>query len=91
MMTEEILTAIGEMKNNKADRLDNIPSEMLKTLGEEAMKELIQICRDIYNTGEWPEDFLQTIILIYNSESLFATYVHTNKNSKSTAQRNLNI
>src|SRR5688572_10912810 len=24
------------------------------------MKELVQLCKDIYNTGVWPEDFLQT-------------------------------
>ena len=27
------------------------------------MKELVQLCKDIYNTGVWPEDFLQTIMV----------------------------
>ena len=27
------------------------------------MKELVQLCKDIYNTGVWPENFLQTIMV----------------------------
>src|SRR6218665_3004132 len=51
------------MKNNKAQGFDNINAEILKSLGEKALKELIQLCQDIYRTGEWPEDFLQTILI----------------------------
>ena len=51
------------MKNNKAEGIDNIPAEILRSLGEKALKELIQLCQDIYRTGEWPEVFLQTILI----------------------------
>ena len=27
------------------------------------MKELVQLCQDIYRMGKWPEDFLQTILI----------------------------
>src|SRR6218665_1320293 len=63
LVKEEILAAIKGMKNNKAEGIDNIPVEVLKSLGEKALKKLIQLCQDIYRTGEWPEDFLQTILI----------------------------
>ena len=59
----DFLAAIGEIKNNKAEGIDNIPIEMLKTFGEKTMKELVQLCKEIYNTGVWPEDFLQTVMV----------------------------
>ena len=47
LLKEEILAAIGEMKNNKAEGIDNIPTEIIKNLGEKAMKELVQLCTHI--------------------------------------------
>ena len=34
LLKEEILAAIGEMKNNKAEGIDNILTEIIKNLGE---------------------------------------------------------
>src|SRR3954471_18301864 len=44
----EILLAISEMKEGKAAGVDEIPSEMLKSLGEKATQELCDICTDMY-------------------------------------------
>jgi hypothetical protein len=63
VLKDEVWTAINEMKNNKAEGVDNIPAEILKNLGEKATEELVRLCQDIYNTGKWPEDFLQTIMI----------------------------
>lgn len=63
VLKDEVLAAINDMKNNKAEGADNIPAEILKILGEKATGELIRLCQDIYNTGKWPEDFLQTIMI----------------------------
>src|ERR1043165_833317 len=62
-MREEVLAAIRDMKNNKAEGMDNIPIEILRNLGDRATDELVRICQDIYRTGVWPEDFLQTIVI----------------------------
>ena len=50
LLTEDILAAINYMKTNKAERIDNIPAEILKSLGEKTLKELIQLFQDIYRT-----------------------------------------
>ncbi len=63
LLREEILAAINEMKNNKAEGIDNIPVEVLRILGEKATDELVSICQDIYRRGIWPEDFLQTVMI----------------------------
>ncbi len=63
LLREEILAAIGEMKNNKSEGIDNIPVEMLRILGDKAMDELVGICHEIYRSGIWPEDFLQTVMI----------------------------
>jgi len=52
-LKNEILAAIGEIKNNKAEGIDNIPIEMLKTFGKKAMTELVQLCWEIYITKEY--------------------------------------
>ena len=63
LLREEVLAAINELKNNKAEGIDSIPAEILKGLGEKAMNELVRLCQEIYDTGIWPEDFLQSIMI----------------------------
>jgi hypothetical protein len=63
LLEEEILAALREMKDDKAEGIDNIPVEMLKILGEKARSEFIGICKDVYKTGIWPKDFLQTVLV----------------------------
>src|SRR6267154_6112288 len=43
VLKSEILLAISEMKEGKAVGVDEIPTEMLKSLGEKAMQELCDI------------------------------------------------
>ena len=59
-MKSEILLAISEMKEGKAAGVDEIPSEMLKSLGEKATQELCDICKDMYEEEKWPDDFTRT-------------------------------
>jgi hypothetical protein len=58
ILKDEINQALKEMKLGKAEGIDCIPAEFLKTLGEKAKEELVEICQQIYETGKWPEDFL---------------------------------
>ena len=53
MLRDEINQAIKEMKLRKAEGIDCIPGEFLKTLGEKAKEELVELCQQIYETGKW--------------------------------------
>ena len=61
ILEEEVVTAIKELKNNKAEGIDEIPAELLKCMGNTAVKVFIHLCQKIYETGKCPADFLQTI------------------------------
>ena len=51
------------MKVKKSEGIDEIPAEFIKSLGEKATEELVKICQTIYESGEWPDDFMQTIMV----------------------------
>ena len=38
------------------------PIELVKWLGE-GKKEILSLCNNIYNEGEWPEEFMETVLL----------------------------
>ena len=59
---KEIDLAIKEMKNWKATGVDEIPIELVKYLAE-GKKEILSLCNMIYNEGEWPEEFMETVLL----------------------------
>ena len=41
--------------------VDEIPSEMLKSLEEKATLKLCVICKDLHEKGKWPDDFTRTL------------------------------
>ena len=57
------MKALESLSNGKAERIDNIPGELLKELGRKAKECLIKDCKDVYNTGIWTEDFTKTAII----------------------------
>ena len=59
---EEVELAIKEMKNGKATGVDGIPIELIKCF-DEGKKEILSLCNKIYNEGEWPEEFIETVLL----------------------------
>ena len=63
LLREEIEKAIEELKDGKAEGMDDIPAEMIKCLGGKAKEELIRLCQQIYRTGEWPNDFTETVMV----------------------------
>ena len=47
VLESEIRMAIKEMKNKKSTGIDNIPAEMIKSLGEKATEELVLLQTDV--------------------------------------------
>ena len=50
------------MKDKKSVSVDGIPAELLKGLGNKAI-ELINLSKEMYEKGEWPNDFTKAIIV----------------------------
>ena len=63
VLKSEIPSAISEMKEGKAVGLGDIPAEMLKSLKEKALREICEICQDMYEEGKWPNDFTRTAMI----------------------------
>jgi hypothetical protein len=63
LLRDEIFAAIKCMKSGKAAGVDDIPAEFLKMLEGEALKELVELCMEIYTTGIWPEDFTKSVMI----------------------------
>ena len=59
---EEVELAIKEMKNGKAIGVDGIPIELVKCLCE-GKTEILSLCNKIYNEVQWPEEFMETVLL----------------------------
>ncbi|CAF4593499.1 unnamed protein product, partial [Didymodactylos carnosus] len=57
LLEAEILQALEELKNGKAEGVDGISAELLKALGERGKKELVLLCQQIYESGIWPQDY----------------------------------
>lgn len=62
---DEIRHSIRKMKKAKAVGLDDVSIEMLEALGDEGLELLYKIFNHIYDTGELPDDFLQSIFIAF--------------------------
>ncbi|CAF5193767.1 unnamed protein product, partial [Rotaria magnacalcarata] len=49
--------------NNKAPSIDEIPPELFKILGDDAVKILLAICQQIWKTQQWPKDWKRSIYI----------------------------
>ena len=62
---------IKEMRNKKATGDDDVPGDVLKLFGEGDLKIMAKLINTIYETGEWPKDFMEvTMIALKRSHKL---------------------
>ena len=62
-LKSELKHAIKMIKGNKAPGTDRIMTEHIKALDEEAVDILLDLCRQIYDTGTIPEDLRQSLVI----------------------------
>lgn len=62
ILESEFNRALEELGSNRAEGIDNIPAEFLKSLGEVATKRLFKLVCRIYESGEIPSDFGKNVI-----------------------------
>ncbi|XP_072046428.1 uncharacterized protein [Amphiura filiformis] len=63
ILLEEIEQAISKLGNNKSPGIDGIPAELLKASGTAGRQMLWNICNRIWETGEWPEDWVSSVFI----------------------------
>jgi hypothetical protein len=62
-LRSEVARAMKEVANGKSTGLDGIPIELLKFAGDTALDRMHRICEAIWETGEWPEDWTNSVFI----------------------------
>ena len=63
ILWEEVEAAVKSLKPGKSAGVDNIPAELLQAGGETMIDVLLNICNKIWQTGEWPMPWTQSLVI----------------------------
>ena len=63
ILREEVEAAVKSLKKGKLAGVDNISSELVLAGGEAMTDVLLIICNKIWQTGEWPTPWTQSLII----------------------------
>ena len=55
--------AVQSLKKGKSAGVDNIPAELVQAGGEDVITTLTTICDKIWQTGEWPTPWTQSLVI----------------------------
>ena len=55
--------ALGSITWRKASGSDRIPVELFQILKDDAVKVLLSICKQIWNTQQWPQDWKRSVFI----------------------------
>ena len=57
----EVKWTLGSITRNKASRDDEIPSRLIKTLKDDAVKVVYSIVQQIWKTQQWTQDWKRSV------------------------------
>ena len=63
ILWEEVEAAVKSLKPGKSAGVDNIPVELLQAGGETMIDVLLNIYNKIWQTGEWPMPWTQSLVI----------------------------
>ena len=63
ILREEVEAAVKSLKKGKSPGIDNIPGELVQAGGDAVISALHKICNKIWQTGEWPIPWTQSLII----------------------------
>ena len=63
ILREEVEASVKSLKKGKSAGVDNIPLELVQAGGEAMIDMLLIICNKIWQTGEWPTPWTQSLII----------------------------
>ena len=63
ILYKEVEAAVQLLKKGKLAGVDNIPAELVQAGAEDVITALMTICKKIWQTGEWPTPWTQSLII----------------------------
>ena len=63
ILCREVETAVQSLKKGMSAGVDNIPAELVQAGGEDVITALTTICNRIWQTGEWPTPWTQSLVI----------------------------
>ncbi|RWS06003.1 endonuclease-reverse transcriptase-like protein [Dinothrombium tinctorium] len=60
ILSEEVVSALKQLPNNKAPGIDGIPAEMLRSIPTAA---LTTLCQKIWETSAWPREWKRSVFI----------------------------
>ena len=59
----EVKWALGSITTNKVSGGDGIPGELFQIVEDDAVKVLHSICKQIWKTQQWPQDWKRSVFI----------------------------
>lgn len=63
VLESEVRWAIKELANGKSPGVDDIPIELIKVAGDEAIQVLTALCQLVWKNNTWPKDWKRSIYI----------------------------
>ena len=63
ILHREVEAAVQLLKKGKSAAVDNIPEELIQAGGEDVITALTTICNTMWQTGEWPTPWTQSLVI----------------------------
>ena len=63
ILCREVEAAVQSLKKGKSSGVDNIPAELVQAGGEDVITALTTICNKIWQIGEWPTLWTQSLVI----------------------------
>ena len=62
-MEFKVKCALGSITTNKISGSDGIPVELFQILKDDAVKVLHSICKQLWKTQQWPQDWKRSVFI----------------------------
>ena len=63
ILRKEVEAAVQSLKKGKSAGVNNIPAELVQAGAENVISALTTICNKIWQTGEWPTPWTQSLVI----------------------------
>ena len=65
ILRKEVEAAVQSLKKGESAGIDNIPAELVQAGGEDVSTAHTTICDKVWQTGEWPAPWTQSLVIIF--------------------------